>query len=104
MPNKLGASLRRNIMPTIKFDDFLKEQLKDPTFREGYYEEQARLENAVAVLKAREAAGLTQRDLAKKSGVPQSTIARIEKGANTSLSTMCKIAFALDKQVKISLV
>ena len=44
-------------MPTIKFDDFLKEeQLKDPKFREGYYEEQARLENAVAVLKAREAA------------------------------------------------
>ena len=72
--------------------------------KEGYYEEQARLENAVAVLKAREAAGLTQRDLAKKSGVPQSTIARIEKGANTSLTTMCKIAFALDKQVKISLV
>ena len=71
-------------MPTIKFDDLLKEQLKDPKFREGYYEEQARLENAVAV--------------------PQSTIARIEKGANTSLSTMCKIAFALDKQVKISLV
>lgn len=91
-------------MPTIKFDDLLKEQLKDSKFREGYYEEQARLENAVAVLKAREAAGLTQRDLAKKSGVPQSTIARIEKGANTSLSTMCKIAFALDKQVKISLV
>ena len=47
---------------------------------------------------------LTQRDLAEKSGVSQSTIARIEKGANTSLTTMCKIAFALDKQVKISLV
>lgn len=91
-------------MPTIKFDDLLKEQLKDSKFREGFYEEQARLENAVAVLKAREAAGLTQRDLAEKSGVPQSTIARIEQGANTSISTLCKIAFALDKQVKISLV
>ena len=26
-------------MPTIKFDDLLKEQLKDPKFKEGYYEE-----------------------------------------------------------------
>jgi len=96
--------MRRSNMPTIKFDNFLKEQLEDPKFKEGYYEEQARLENAATVLKAREAAGLTQRDLAKKSGIPQSTIARIEKGANTSLTTMCKIAFALDKQVKISLI
>ena len=35
-------------------------------FLEAYLEEKAKLENALAVLKAREAAGLTQRDLAKK--------------------------------------
>ena len=104
MPNKLGASLRRNIMPTIKFDDFLKEQLKDPKFKARFEKESANLESAIVIAKAREAAGLTQRDLAEKSGVPQSTIARIEQGANTSISTLCKIAFALDKQVKISLV
>ena len=85
-------------------DNIFEKDRNNPEFLEVYLEEKAKLENAVAVLKAREAAGLTQRDLAKKSGVPQSTIARIEKGVNTSLSTMCKIAFALDKQVKISLV
>lgn len=104
MANKLDASLRRNIMPTIKFDDFLKEQLKDPKFKARFEKESANLESAIVIAKAREAAGLTQRDLAEKSGVPQSTIARIEQGANTSISTLCKIAFALDKQVKISLV
>ena len=85
-------------MPIKTLNNIFEKDRNNPEFLEAY------LENAVAVLKAREAAGLTQRDLAKKSGVPQSTIARIEKGANTSLSTMCKIAFALDKQVKISLI
>ena len=91
-------------MPLKTLDKIFEKDRNNPTLAEHYLEEKARLENALAVLRAREAAGLTQRDLAKKSGVPQSTIARIEKGANTSLSTMCKIAFALDKQVKISLV
>lgn len=91
-------------MPLKPLDKIFEKDRNNPTLTESYLEEKAKLENALTVLKAREAAGLTQRDLAKKSGVPQSTIARIEKGANTSLSTMCKIAFALDKQVKISLV
>lgn len=91
-------------MPIKTLDNIFEKDRNNPEFLEVYLEEKAKLENAVAVLKAREAAGLTQHDLAKKSGVPQSTIARIEKGANTSLSTMCKIAFALDKQVKISLI
>lgn len=91
-------------MPIKTLDNIFEKDRNNPEFLEVYLEEKAKLENAVAVLKAREAAGLTQRDLAKKSGVPQSTIARIEQGANTSISTLCKIAFALDKQVKISLV
>ena len=89
-------------MPLKTLDKIFEKDINNPALTENYLEEKAKLENALAVLKARE--GLTQRDLAEKSGVPQSTIARIEKGANTSLTTMCKIAFALDKQLKISLV
>ena len=55
-------------------------------------------------LRARENAGLSQRELAERSGVPQSTIARIERGYNTSIDTLSKIAFALNKRVKISFI
>ena len=48
-----------------------------------------------------ERAGLTQRELAERADVPQSTIARIEHGQNTSFDTMSKIAFALGKKHKV---
>lgn len=51
---------------------------------------------------AREEAGYSQRELAELAHVPQSTIARIEKGENTSVDTLGKIAFALGKELKIS--
>ena len=54
------------------------------------------LESAIAVSDARQTAGLTQRELASLSHVPQSTIARIERGHNTSIETMSKIAVALN--------
>lgn len=63
------------------------------------------MESALAVSKARAKAGLSQREreLAALSHVPQSTIARIEKGNNTSIETMSKIAVALKQELKISI-
>ena len=66
-------------MPLKTLDKIFEKDINNPALTESYLEEKAKLENALAVLKAREDAGLTQRDLAEKSGVPQSTIARIEK-------------------------
>ncbi|AYM03269.1 helix-turn-helix domain-containing protein [Levilactobacillus yiduensis] len=85
----------------ILFDDYLAEQLKDPKFKVGFDAGSARLENAVALMNERERAGLTQRELAKRANVPQSTVARIERGQNTSFDTMSKIAFALEKKLKV---
>lgn len=67
-------------MPTVKFDDYLEKRFQDPELRSNFEAESLRLESAVALLKAREDAGLTQRELAKRVDVPQSTIARIERG------------------------
>ncbi|WP_082610366.1 helix-turn-helix transcriptional regulator [Liquorilactobacillus vini] len=50
----------------------------------------------------REAYGWTQQELAKRADLPQSTIARIESGSNTSLDTISKIANAFGKSVQIT--
>ena len=89
-------------MPLENIQTIFDNKLKDPQYKESYLK--AMLANAVAITKAREAAGLTQRELAERSGVPQSTIARIERGYNTSIDTLSKIAFALNKRVKISFI
>ncbi|EMB72905.1 putative transcriptional regulator [Streptococcus mutans 15VF2] len=90
-------------MATIKFKDLLKEELGDQSFKEGYLAERAILESALAVATARSKAGLTQRQLSEISHVPQSTIARIERGHNTSIETMSKIAVALNQELKINI-
>ena len=90
-------------MPLENIQTIFDNKLKDPQYKESYLKEKAMLASAVAITKAREAAGLTQRELAERSGVPQSTIARIERGY-TSIDTLSKIAFALNKRVKISFI
>lgn len=90
-------------MANINFDDFLKKELKNDDFKSGYLAEKKILESALAVYNARKKAGLSQRELAEISHVPQSTIARIERGNNTSIETMSKIAFALNQELTISI-
>lgn len=86
---------------TISIDDLIADQMKDSEFKAGFEAESEKLESAVQLMLAREAAGLSQRDLAAKSGVPQSTIARVERGSNTSVDTLNKLAYALGKKLEV---
>ncbi|MGJ3730563.1 helix-turn-helix domain-containing protein [Enterococcus faecium] len=88
-------------MPTIKFDDYLAKRMENQEFKASFEAENAKLNSALALMEAREAAGLTQRELAELASVPQSTVARIERGNNTSFDTLSKIANALGKQLKV---
>lgn len=90
-------------MATIKFDDYLNTELQDDKFKEGFLKEKAILESSLAVYLARQNAGLSQRELAQLSKVPQSTIARIERGDNTRIDTISKIATALGKRLTITI-
>lgn len=89
-------------MSNISFKDYLNDQLKDPEFRTEFETESTKLESAVALTKLRKQNGLSQRELAHISDVPQSTIARIERGNNTSIGTLTKIANALGKRVSVT--
>lgn len=90
-------------MASVKFDDYLNNELKNNDFKKGYLTEKAILESALTVEHTGQSAGLSQRQLAKISHVPQSTIARIECGCNTSIETINKLALALGKKLTISI-
>lgn len=53
---------------------------------------------------ARGVARLTQAELSRKSGVPQETISRIERGrANPTMSTLEKLARAMGAKVNLTI-
>jgi ribosome-binding protein aMBF1 (putative translation factor) len=61
---------------------------------------------AQLVYDARTEAGLSQEELAEKSGTTQSVISSLEDadGEEYSLSMLCRIAMALNREVKIDFV
>ena len=89
-----------------KFQDYLKDQLKDPGVREAYEEEGLFVELAIQVAHLRQKRGLTQQELAKRLHTSQQTVSRLESPKNGSLSlrTLVKLAHALGKEVKVQFV
>lgn len=84
------------------FDGYLEKKMKEPKFKEGFLKEYDSLTSALALVQAREDAGLSQRQLAELASVPQSTVARIEGGGNTSVETLAKLGNAMGKRLKVS--
>ena len=88
-----------------RFDDFLKEQLKDPDFKKEYEALQPEREIIRAIIEARKETGMTQKELSEKSGIAQGDISKIERGnGNPSIRTLQKIAAAMGKTVELKLV
>ena len=84
------------------FDDFLKEQLKDPEFRAEYDALEPEFAIIQAILEARKSSGLTQKQLAERTGIAQADISRIETGeANPSLNTLKRLAYGMDMRLKL---
>lgn len=79
--------------------------MKDPELQELYEEEKINFQAALAIRRAREAAGLTQDQLAKKIGTTQSVISRLEDAdyEGHSLKMLERIAEALNQRVIIHL-
>ena len=88
----------------VRFDDVLAEDLRDPEFRGHFeaYELPVRIGVEIAFLRRRKK--LTQTQLAKKMGVSQQFVARLETSESTmpSLRTLTKLAEALDRRLHIS--
>ena len=80
-----------------------KDLFKNVKFTEEE-EEEIRLEVEMIgeIIKARKRLNMTQTDISKKAGIPQSTIARIETNVVTpQISTIIKYLNAIDCRLKV---
>ena len=89
----------------VDFQEYLKEQLKNPEFKKYYDEYGKQLEIAYQILQLRKKKKMSQKELAKKIGTKQSNIARMETGQqNFTTETLQRIASAFNCDLKIEFV
>ncbi len=86
-------------------EDHIAENMKDPEFRKAWHDLDPEFELLESFIKAREKAGITQAELAKKIGTKQPALSRLETGRFTkaTLETLKKIADALDMRLVVKL-
>lgn len=84
------------------WNELKKKLLKDSNVKAEYKRLEPEYVLARELVKARLDKRLTQEELAKKIGVKQEYIARLESGfANPTLSTINRVTKVLDKKIKL---
>lgn len=87
------------------FRETLNEQLKNPEFKKEWDALEAEFSIIQTMLDVRKEAGLTQKDLADRTGIAQADISRLENGnANPSLRTLQRLAEGMGMKLKIEFV
>jgi len=84
-----------------RVEEHLKEKLKNPYFKEIYELEEQKLDIVKRIIDYRIKNNLTQGQLAKKAGVTQQHISKIENGDFSSIVTLEKILLFIGYTVKI---
>ena len=88
-----------------KFDDYLQEQLQDGEFRKEYEAMQDEFNMIRALIDARTSQGLTQKQLAERTGVHQADISKLESGMrNPTLNMLKRLAEGMGMNLKIEFV
>jgi DNA-binding XRE family transcriptional regulator len=85
-------------LATQWFDDFVDKNQTEILINKAI------LEIACKIKQEREKQGLSQRDMATKTGLTQTTILRLEKGKNSNLETMIRVASAMGLTPRIEFV
>ena len=84
------------------FRETLNERMKDAEFRAEWEALEPERQIIRAMIDGREAEGLTQKQLANKTGIAQADISRLENGtANPSLKTLKRLADGLNMTLSV---
>ena len=87
------------------FNNFLKEQLKDPEIKAEYETLKPEFAIIQAMIDARKLKGITQKELSERTGIAQGDISKLEHGnGNPSLKTLQRLARAMGMYLKIEFI
>ena len=90
---------------STKFDEFLNEQLNDVEIRSEYEALQPEHALIQAIIDAKQESGITQKELAKRTGIAQGDIRKLERGnVNQSILTLQRLAKGMGKVLKIEFI
>lgn len=94
--------MKTKTLQHLDWEDYRKELLKKPGFKEALKETELEYQLARAIIEARVKKGLTQGDLAKALHTTQSVISRFENAKTTpSLSFLKRLASVLDASLQV---
>ena len=68
-----------------EFQNLLQEELKDPEFKKEWDDMQPEMDVIRAMIDARIEQNLTQKELAKRTGIDQADISKLENGTRNNL-------------------
>ena len=87
------------------FNSYLNKQMENPEFHAEHEALEPEFSIIQAMIDARKASGLTQKELAEKTGIAQADISKVENGsANPSLRTLRRLAAGMGMQLKLEFV
>ncbi|MBM2815982.1 MAG: hypothetical protein HW421_2744 [Ignavibacteria bacterium] len=85
----------------MTFQSHLKELMQNPEFAKGYEEEKRRVGLAIKIAEHRQKQNLTQTELAKRSGITQQQLSKLERGENCNISTFLKVCNSLGIEIML---
>lgn len=87
------------------FERLLQQEMKNPEFQKEWNALEPEFNIIQAMIDARKKSHLTQKELAKKTGINQADISKLENGnANPTLSLLQRLAEGMDMQLKLEFV
>ncbi|MBI5242521.1 MAG: helix-turn-helix transcriptional regulator [Elusimicrobia bacterium] len=83
------------------FEDYLKKQMKRPSFRKTYEKEYLKAGIAIRIAQLRQQKGISQKEFARRLGASQQMVSDIETGkqSNLTLATLQRIAEAFGRRL-----
>ncbi len=87
------------------FEDYKKQQMQDPELVREYEAIQSEMDVIRAIVNARTSQNLTQNELAKRTGINQADISKLENGTrNPSVNLLKRLAEGMGMSLKIEFI